>query len=356
MWTEPLPNGKFKAVERYTDPITGKQKKISVTIPRDTRTARKEAQGILDQKIEAILGKTDYDNMTFGELCERYIESLSLKPSSIITIKKVIRRLKEKINPLSRINALNAAYISDCLKDEQPVRYNTCINRFKTIMRYGYSHDYVKDISWIAKIQSKKDNRKARIEDKYLEQSELNLLLKNMTYKNRLMTQFLVLSGLRIGEALALTKDDVDTTYIHVTKTVDIITGDVFDTPKTTDSIRDVFIQPELAGVIKEIRKWRMEDMMKRGYRTDLLFSRISYSAYRQHIRKHAKEVLGKNVTPHTLRHTHASLLAASGMSLEAIARRLGHADSDITKEVYLHVTEKLRKKEEAQLSKVKFL
>ena len=43
-------------------------------------------------------------------------------------------------------------------------------------------------------------------------------------------------------------------------------------------------------------------------------------------------------------------------MSLDAISRRLGHSDSAITKEVYLHVTEKLKKQEEEQLSKVKLL
>lgn len=64
----------------------------------------------------------------------------------------------------------------------------------------------------------------------------------------------------------------------------------------------------------------------------------------------------GKVLSPHILRHTHASLLAAAGMSLDAISRRLGHSDSDITKEVYLHVTEKLKKLEEEQLSKVKIL
>ena len=34
MWTEKTKNGKYKHVERYTDPITGKTRKISVTTER----------------------------------------------------------------------------------------------------------------------------------------------------------------------------------------------------------------------------------------------------------------------------------------------------------------------------------
>ena len=82
----------------------------------------------------------------------------------------------------------------------------------------------------------------------------------------------------------------------------------------------------------------------------------MSYHAYYVYLSKKRDLIPDKTISPHTLRHTHASLLAAAGMSLDAISRRLGHSDSAITKEVYLHVTEKLKKQEEEQLSKVKLL
>lgn len=44
------------------------------------------------------------------------------------------------------------------------------------------------------------------------------------------------------------------------------------------------------------------------------------------------------------MRHTHASLLAEAGVSLEQIMQRLGHANDDITKRIYLHVTKPKRK------------
>ena len=356
MWTEPLPNGKFKAVERYTDPITGKQKKISCVIERDTRTARKDAQRTLDSKIEAILGKTDYDNMTFDQLCEKYLETVK-KETTRTSQSFVLKRLKKELGENARINALTANYVMDCLKSEPDTKYNTSIARLKTVILFAYRHDYIKDASWLDKITPRKDNRKERIEDKYLEPEELTTLLQSMENVKhwQLLTKFLALSGLRIGEALALTMDDIDT-HIHVTKTIDIKTGVVMDTTKTADSNRDVYIQPELAEVIAGIRKWRLAYMMKNKIRENLLFPDLTYITYYDCIVSKSKKVIGRKITPHALRHTHTSLLAAAGVSLDSIARRLGHADSDITKKVYLHVTEKLREKEEAEMAKIKLL
>ena len=49
-------------------------------------------------------------------------------------------------------------------------------------------------------------------------------------------------------------------------------------------------------------------------------------------------------LSPHKLRHTHTSLLAAAGVGLEEIQKRLGHANDQITRLVYYHVTKEIRK------------
>ena len=53
---------------------------------------------------------------------------------------------------------------------------------------------------------------------------------------------------------------------------------------------------------------------------------------------------LNPELTPHSLRHTHTSLLAEAGVSLPQIMERLGHKDEDTTKNVYLHVTKEMKK------------
>ncbi|HWQ71967.1 MAG TPA: tyrosine-type recombinase/integrase [Desulfitobacteriaceae bacterium] len=57
---------------------------------------------------------------------------------------------------------------------------------------------------------------------------------------------------------------------------------------------------------------------------------------------------LNQELTPHSLRHTHTSLLAEADVGLKEIMERLGHSDDDITRKVYLHVT-KTKKKEASQ-------
>ena len=87
------------------------------------------------------------------------------------------------------------------------------------------------------------------------------------------------------------------------------------------------------------------------------LFSRngtyIHYYSYNKYLRENSKRVLGRAITPHALRHTHASLLLEQGISIDTISRRLGHENSKVTKEIYLHVTKKLTEKDNEQIAKV---
>ena len=49
MWVEKR-SGKYLAVERYTDYLTGKQKRVSVMMEKDTAQARNKAKQILQAK------------------------------------------------------------------------------------------------------------------------------------------------------------------------------------------------------------------------------------------------------------------------------------------------------------------
>jgi integrase len=62
---------------------------------------------------------------------------------------------------------------------------------------------------------------------------------------------------------------------------------------------------------------------------------------------------LNTDLTPHSLRHTHTSLLAEAGVSLEQIMDRLGHTDDHITKNVHLHVTHEMKKEASQKFSEL---
>lgn len=62
---------------------------------------------------------------------------------------------------------------------------------------------------------------------------------------------------------------------------------------------------------------------------------------------------LNPELTPYSLRHTHTSLLAEVGVALEQIMDRLGHSDHQITKDVYLYVTQEMKKEASQKFSEL---
>ena len=174
-----------------------------------------------------------------------------------------------------------------------------------------------------------------------------------------MLTEFLALSGLRCGEAFALERSDIDLEgkVIHVTKTYNSQL-DLVSPAKTDNSIDDVVIQPQLEAVIRRIQKYMKQQQLRNNYRTNLFFSdeagqHIHYFAYNKYLKAVTRKTLGRSLTPHSLRHTHASLLFEQGFSVDEVARRLRHGDSQITREVYIHVTEKLKEKDAEKLKAV---
>lgn len=62
---------------------------------------------------------------------------------------------------------------------------------------------------------------------------------------------------------------------------------------------------------------------------------------------------LNENLTLHSLRHTHTSLLSEAEVSIERIMERLGHSDDNVTKQIYLHTTDVVRKRDSDKFGKL---
>ena len=233
MWSEKLPNGKVRFVERYEDPMTGKTPKISITMDKDTASTRKLAQAALNDKIEAklssITATIKKGDLRLSELVELYrtdqkaTVTQSTYQRNYFAMDSLMRILGRDI----LVDKITAGYIREKLaaEDEKPGTTNERITRLKALMRWGYQNDYIADIRWIDKIKKFKDEEKVqKLEEKYLESDELKILLKNMKVdKWRMLTEFSALSGMRAGEAIALLTSDIDFTnrYIRVSKTYD---------------------------------------------------------------------------------------------------------------------------------------
>lgn len=366
MWTEKQKNGKFKYVEQYEDYLTGKQKRVSVTLDKNTASARKTALETLTHMIEERqTGHQKESDLTLGDLIKKYLDfqKLSVKKSSYNSTYYLCNSILNIFDGDIMVSRITANLLKETLirTGKQNGYLNNIRSRIIAIFRWGYENDYVTDISFIGKFKPFKDTaRREKLEDKYLEPDELSKLLSGFkSRKWELLTRFLALSGLRIGEAISLNTQDIDFSnhVIHINKTIFPASKNI-DTPKTISSVRDVYMQPELEKVCSDMLLYTKQESVFRGYRTKLFVSNthgdyVSYIVYNNALKRTSGKVLGHEVTPHVLRHTHASMLIANGVSLDAISRRLGHEDSVITKKIYLHVTQKLKEQEEEQLKKL---
>lgn len=355
-------NGRYKYVEWYIDYRTGKRKRVCVSLDKNTASARREAQRILDAKIAERNSRVNPEELTLGEAVERYLEyqKETVKPSTLTRNTGSLNAVCKILGGDTLLDSLNAGYINrQLLKSGRSHKtLNEDITRMKAFLRWCYKNDLVKDVGYLDKIEKFKTEGKPE-SLKYLERDELNLLLSQLTVDyERLLIEFLALSGLRIGEAIALEKKDVDTEnrLIHVDKTFDPHNGIVTST-KTETSNRDVYIQNELMELIGRIKEYYFH----MPYRGDLFFTnndgkRVQHRAVEKYFRENCIRVLEKPLTVHSLRHTHASLLFEQGMSLEAVSRRLGHADSKITRDIYLHVTEEEKRRDRERLDEIELI
>ncbi|QJD87584.1 site-specific integrase [Cohnella herbarum] len=203
---------------------------------------------------------------------------------------------------------------------------------------------------------------------KYLEKEELARFLheaKKGHPDDFVRYYLLAYTGLRIGEMVALKWRDIDLVNqtININKTLyekDGVANPGLNPPKTISSKRVIDINKVLVTELKSLKArqniFKMEH--KKTYLDkDYVFARedtlLGYPISRGSVHKRMTTLLkyaGLNtaLSPHSMRHTHTSLMAEAGVSIEAIMERLGHKSDRVTKDIYLHVT-KTRKKEAVQ-------
>lgn len=370
MWIEEV-NGKFKYYERYKDQMTGKTKRVSITLTKNTPASKKQALQELERKIKEAQAIKPLEELTLSDLVNKYriYQEKTVKASTFKRNYYACNTLISMLGANILINNLSANYIKESflLSGKTPHSLNEHRVRLKALLNWGYDNDYILSVDYLRKLKPFKEESASSATDRYLEPEELNLLINEMERKSlthwKLFTQFLVLSGLRIGEAIALNKLDIDldNKIITVNKTYDP-NNNIITTPKTNCSIRSVHIQKELFVLCKLIITSMNQQKMLYGYESSSLFFQsrkgecISYNAFNKYIGEVSLKILSKKITPHVLRHTHASLLLAQSVDIDTISRRLGHENSKVTKEIYLHVTEKLKEKDNAQIENIKII
>lgn len=348
MWVE-----NNRLYDRYVG-RDGKTHKASVPLAKNTPQAHRMARNALENKIAGILSPECKTGL--NALVRVYLNSKNVKTSTMINYENAFGQIVSILGDDLTAAELSAPLIRQkFLECEKPIskinRYTLLLNNF---LRWLYEYGYISAPIKISTLKEKKQLRPAS--DLFLEQGELRKLLERLAgTMDGYICEFMALTGCRIGEAAALTLADVGDRYISITKTYFEKTNSC-GPPKTATSERDIFIQPELRKFLRNYFEWRSLYMLARGIRTDKLF----FSCHGDYL--HPSALRGKlsridaKLHPHIFRHTHVALLAERGASLETISRRLGHSDSKITRDVYFHVTERMKEQDESFLETVSFL
>jgi integrase len=369
-------------IENGIDPQTGNRRRVvkrGFLKQKDAKNAAKE--------MEYQLGVRNLDtktNITFQEMAEEWLSVYQLTSRKISTV-------RVRLHEIGHLNQYFAQYklkdinkkmyqnmLTD-LKNTKLLAHNTISGIHGTarmIFKRAMEQDLiVSDPSQFAFIPKDKktveDIENTKVEDKYLEKHELKLFLdaaKELDEETYAMLFTLAWTGFRAGELVALKWKDIDfvENTINITKTYYNPKNNTKDyhllPPKTAGSIRKIIVEDE---VIKTLQRHKIRQneiklqISQEYYDEDFVFARMNapyfgYPHFIKTIENRMRAVLKrvpsitKHLTPHSLRHTHTSLLAEAGVELLQIMDRLGHTDDETTTQVYLHIT-KDRKKEASQ-------
>lgn len=191
--------------------------------------------------------------------------------------------------------------------------------------------------------------------NKFLETEELKKLLQSLDLSSGINRDWAVLiaakTGLRFAEVLGLTPKDFN--FIENTLTVDKTwnyksTKGGFIKTKTEFSIREIGIDWQIVGQFRPLLQGLPEGEPIFVKKTeDGSYLRVFNSTYNNWLKSKCKELGIPSISMHSLRHTHASVLLAAGVSIHSISKRLGHADITITQETYAHILEELKEKDD---------
>ena len=169
-------------------------------------------------------------------------------------------------------------------------------------------------------------------------------------YYDVTLYKFLLATGCRINEALALSWSDIDldNAIVHVTKTLNRYLE--INSPKSKSSYRDIDIDQETVSMLKQYKLRQTKEAWKIGQRESVVFSDFiheytSIVKLKKRLLTHFKCADVPNIGFHGFRHTHASLLLNSGIPYKELQHRLGHSQISMTMDTYSHLSKENAKK-----------
>jgi len=362
------------------DPISGDRKRKKFG-PHKTKSDAEKAATIMEAEVSQGT-YVEERNIAFEKFAEEWLlgyqGSGKIKVSTVRVRQHEIDKLLQYFGKLKIKNITKKQYQDALNKLKARYADNTLDGVHRTgrmIFKRAVELEVIKsdptEYAIVPKTQKTVDELEQEEEvPKYLEKEELALFLRTAKEEglegDYAVFLTLAYTGMRVGELCSLKWRDIDfdEKTISITKTYYNPNNNIKKyqllPPKTKTSRRIINVDYE---VIEELKKLRAEQKAVRmQYRKtyhdhDFVFIKsdeenAGYPIYIKLIEIRMARLLKLSglspmLTPHSLRHTHTSLLAELKFELHEIMARLGHSDDATTRNVYMHVT-KPKKKEAA--------
>nr|DAI73201.1 MAG TPA: RECOMBINASE CRE [Caudoviricetes sp.] len=346
------------------DPSTGKERR---TTRRGFKTQKEAKQAernlLLDVEENGLPSNQSggFQDPTFEELAQLWLENYktTVKPSTFENVKSKVEKMTEEHFKELKLKKITVAYCQRVVIElsKTYVLYNHYLSVINRIFKYAVLMDVLSSNPFDKVIKPK--SRQTQRKGNFLTKEELKEFLKlaqttTLSYFFPLV-HLMSYTGLRQGEALALKWSDIDfeNKKITVNKTAARIKEkQTLQTPKTKNSKRVISIDPATLSILKSWKKDQIKIYFKNGkhFEGDKNFIFTNQRGEWVHIHnfiRYFKRFIAdhklKPITPHGLRHTHASLLFSAGVEPKNISDRLGHSTVQITLDLYTHITEEQR-------------
>jgi integrase len=347
---------------KYVDPVTGKVREKS----KRGFASKKEAE-LAAAEVEKKLFIGDVDvvknsDITVKDWIEQYLElygsqlrEITLKTRKTRLYNHIIPELGNyKLQKLTRMQYQK--FINKKLDTMKESTVKGLHATLMTIVNKAVEHGII-DRNKFQGISISKGNEEEKI--KFLTKEEVQKLLavaKTFEFDEYMSVFILLRTGLRKGELLGLTWNDIDFDNKLMTINKNRNHLGTFP-PKTKKSNRVISLDNRLVKELKRFQVWQMKNKLQfSGYQSNdyVLVDRygVPYHEYKINriLSNMAKKANLNKFGPHALRHTHAVMLLESGVDIKTVSDRLGHTTINMTADVYLHVS---RKQEEEAVSKL---
>lgn len=280
------------------------------------------------------------EEITLMEFTKTYLHnnqnlSLPTQQCYIQAVKSLVSLADKPMHRITYLDLQNAVSGWDTMPGTQSL-YRTKLNvLFKAAVK---PYRIISDNPMVdVTIQKSREKKEKRVLTEEEERKVLSL--------NNLALDILYYTGLRKGEMLALTWNDIKNGVLVVNKQLVLMpTGGLKESPvKSKNGYREIPLPTALVKKLKLVHDTQPMDIKKR------LFPR-PHITYRRSLE--ALKEISIDLTPHCLRHTYATNLLAKGIDVQTVAALLGDNVNTVIN-TYIHYSDEMRKAAARNIQKI---